>query len=242
MCSSGPGPHESMCGTRLRSTGSMDDAIPAAGVHSGPVAPGSRCCPRAEIGARDHGSTTHVAENPTGHCPLLVGIRLLARCSGYRLGGIRGSGPLDGSVARAAGEDDAVRRGLDSIVDRTTVTAFFGVVALSQSWAGVAAWIMLFCNLGLMAVALNRYRAGFVVKAPSWHRVWSALFGVAALLTCFGNDLARPVAGLGVVAFVACSLDLARGAGQRLALSSSLPRSERALVAARFVTVVRGMG
>lgn len=90
---------------------------------------------------------------------------------------------IDGVIARASHSDDAYRRGLDSVIDRTIVTAFFSVATAQVNAFLAAAAIIAIMNLVTLPFAVSTWRKyRLVFKAPRWHRSWTIILFAAGLL------------------------------------------------------------
>lgn len=117
---------------------------------------------------------------------------------------------VDGIIARAGEADSPSRRGLDSLVDRTTVVAFFLGAALRNWPLWPAASVMMLVNLVALPIAVvtwRRYR--MVLKAPRWHRIWSMTLFLAGLLYLNKETgLAAVTGAIGALAMAICSTKL----------------------------------
>ena len=117
---------------------------------------------------------------------------------------------VDGIVARAGGADSSSRRGLDSVVDRTTVVAFFLGAALRNWPLWPAASVIAITNLVALPFALVTWRRyAVVLKAPGSHHIWSLTLFLAGLL--YLNDktgLAAIIGAIGALAMAICSTRL----------------------------------
>jgi phosphatidylglycerophosphate synthase len=117
---------------------------------------------------------------------------------------------VDGAIARAGDADNSYRRGLDSIVDRLAVTAFFIVAALQSSAIWPAASVIVTVNLAALPFGvLTWQRSRVVLKAPAWHRSWSLTLFLAGLLYLNDNaGLAGVTAIAGALTMAACTIEL----------------------------------
>jgi phosphatidylglycerophosphate synthase len=116
----------------------------------------------------------------------------------------------DGIVARAGRADNSSRRGLDSLIDRSTVVIFFVEAAMQSNVLRPAALIIALINVASLPFAIitwHRYRV--VLKAPEWHRLWSAGLFMTGLLYFAGRvEIAAVTGTLGALAMLACSLEM----------------------------------
>ncbi|MEV0250541.1 CDP-alcohol phosphatidyltransferase family protein [Nocardia sp. NPDC050712] len=118
---------------------------------------------------------------------------------------------LDGSAARrSAHGDDAQRRGLDSLIDRTTVVVVFLAAAIHSAWFLVPALLVGACSLAALPVALGSYRrSDIVLKAPVLHRIWSLSLFASGLLWFAGASVAATLTAIaGSALCVACTVHL----------------------------------
>lgn len=116
----------------------------------------------------------------------------------------------DGIAARIAGSDDAQRRGLDSIVDRSIITASFLAAGFQFRDFIPAAILIVFCNLLALPFALTSWRRySLVLKAPKSHYCWSlTLFGAGLSYFCGQMGIAVTLSLLGACLMAFCSFRL----------------------------------
>jgi len=116
----------------------------------------------------------------------------------------------DGAIARAGNVDDSYRRGLDSIVDRLTVTAFFMIAATQSRAIWSAASAIAIVNIVALPFGVMTWRRSrTVLKAPVWHRSWSLTLFLAGLLYLDDNVTLASVAAIaGALVMVACTIEL----------------------------------
>jgi phosphatidylglycerophosphate synthase len=118
----------------------------------------------------------------------------------------------DGKVARAADSDTAYRRGLDSLIDRATVLAFFLLATVHVHGFLAPAMTIAIVNLIALPVARSTWRKNrIVLKAPSWHHSWSITFFIAGILYFIGDArMAIAAAAFGAMLLFICTSFLVR--------------------------------
>jgi phosphatidylglycerophosphate synthase len=117
---------------------------------------------------------------------------------------------IDGVIARGINSDDAYRRGLDSVIDRTIVVAFFFGAAFRVHAFLAAAAIIGAMNLVILPFAVATWRKYRVIfKAPRWHRSWTIMLFAAGLLY-FSNMITESVlmALCGAICMSICTASL----------------------------------
>ena len=115
---------------------------------------------------------------------------------------------MDGVIARRACIDDAYRRGLDSLIDRVMVVAFFLDASLHMVSLLPSAIAILTVNLIALPLALTTWRKHrVVIKAPQWHKIWSLLAFLAGLLY-FADLMVVPVTAIAAIAMTICTSQL----------------------------------
>lgn len=120
---------------------------------------------------------------------------------------------LDGEWARRDGAVDAgVRRMLDSVTDRSAVTAAFVASAIVEARLWPIALALLALNVAALSVCLRPWALSrTIVVAPKWHRVWSSTLAVAGFAFLSGNvDVALGLGALGTLLAIACTAEVLR--------------------------------
>jgi phosphatidylglycerophosphate synthase len=118
----------------------------------------------------------------------------------------------DGEVARRSYlGDTALRRGLDSAIDRlgtALVMAAAGVQYRPMLWL---AMIALATSVAAVPLARASYASrGVVLRAPVWHRVWSVSFAIAGAAYLLDHDSSALLIGsFGCGALILCTAQLA---------------------------------
>ena len=109
----------------------------------------------------------------------------------------------DGKIGRSTNSDTAYRRGLDSIIDRATVLAFFLAASFYvHDFRGPVIAIVV-ANLTALPFAASTWRKSrLVLKAPSWHHSWSITLFIGGVLYFVGYTR------LAVAAAAAASFDV----------------------------------
>ncbi|MFD0000209.1 CDP-alcohol phosphatidyltransferase family protein [Nocardia sp. NPDC127526] len=102
---------------------------------------------------------------------------------------------IDGIAARLLGQEDPQRRGMDSIIDRTTIAVVLMCAALQTTAMFVPALVVTATGIVAYPAAARNYNdLGVVLKAPAWHRVWSTTLFLSGLVWF----AAQPVAAVAI--------------------------------------------
>lgn len=118
---------------------------------------------------------------------------------------------FDGVWARTRRHEDfALRRGVDSIVDRLSISmAFVAATAVNALFAPVAIGFLAISVVSLPIAWRTWGRHRIVLRAPRWHRWWSTCAAVAGLCLFVGLTSASVVmAYLSLLAALLCTLQV----------------------------------